>query len=209
MKKTLFIFLMFLFILQTGFSQTKTRSYTKQTGEFTDTRDNQTYKTVTYIDSPSYDTITIMAENLNFKMDGSYAYENNEQNREVYGLLYTWEAATNACPAGWHLPSDKEWSKLIKYLGGKKIAGEGMKSTSGWINDGNGTGSTEFNALPSGYRYFDKGSFYGIGKDGNWWSATESVSDRAWYIYLNYGNNEVNKSSNDRKDAFSCRCIKD
>ena len=199
---------MFLFILQTGFSQTKTRSYTKQLAEFTDSRDNQTYKIVTYIDSPSYDTITIMAENLNFKMAGSYAYENNEQNRDMYGLLYTWEAAKNACPAGWHLPSDKEWSKLIKYLGGKKVAGEGMKSTTDWNNDGNGTNSTEFNGQAGGYRYA-AGSFYGLGKDGNWWSATESVSDRAWYVSMFNGNNEVNKSSNDKKDAFSCRCIKD
>ena len=33
-----------------------------------------------------------------------------------YGALYNWPAALAACPPGWHLPSDEEWSELVDYL---------------------------------------------------------------------------------------------
>jgi uncharacterized protein (TIGR02145 family) len=33
-----------------------------------------------------------------------------------YGVLYNWPAALAACPPGWHLPSDEEWSELTDFL---------------------------------------------------------------------------------------------
>lgn len=46
--------------------------------------------------------------------------------KEEFGLLYTWAAATNGnsdtvnvqgvCPTGWHLPSDEEWTELEVFL---------------------------------------------------------------------------------------------
>jgi uncharacterized protein (TIGR02145 family) len=33
-----------------------------------------------------------------------------------YGVLYNWPAALAACPPGWHLPSDEEWTELVEYL---------------------------------------------------------------------------------------------
>ncbi|MBA7584634.1 hypothetical protein ES708_26591 [subsurface metagenome] len=38
-------------------------------------------------------------------------------NYQTYGVLYNWPAALNACPTGWHLPSDEEWKQLEMYLG--------------------------------------------------------------------------------------------
>jgi len=35
-------------------------------------------------------------------------------------------------PAGYHIPSDAEWKVLTDYLGGERVAGKKMKSTSGW-----------------------------------------------------------------------------
>jgi uncharacterized protein (TIGR02145 family) len=37
-------------------------------------------------------------------------------NYSNYGVLYNWPAALAACPRGWHLPSDAEWTQLVDYL---------------------------------------------------------------------------------------------
>ncbi len=36
-----------------------------------------------------------------------------------YGVLYNWPAALAACPTGWHLPSDEEWTQLVNHLMGQ------------------------------------------------------------------------------------------
>jgi uncharacterized protein (TIGR02145 family) len=62
-------------------------------------------------------------------------YENNAANGNKYGKLYNWYAVNDArglAPAGWHIPTDGEWTVLSTYLGGEDVAGKKMKSTSGW-----------------------------------------------------------------------------
>jgi uncharacterized protein (TIGR02145 family) len=135
-------------------------------GTFKDSRDGKTYKTV------KVGGKTWMAENLNFAADGSKCYENNAGNCEKYGRLYTWEAAKKACPAGWHLPSDAEWTALTDAVGGGSVAGTKLKSNSGWANNGNGTDEYGFAALPGGDGNSD-GNFNDAGNIGYWWSSTE------------------------------------
>ena len=60
-------------------------------------------------------------------------YENNAANGTKYGKLYNWYAVNDArglAPAGWHIPTDQEWTVLENSLGDD--AGKKMKSTSGW-----------------------------------------------------------------------------
>ena len=113
-------------------------------GTFADSRDGQTYKTVT-IGSQTW-----MGENLNFEMENSYCHENKTDHCDLYGRYYTWDAAMNACPAGWHLPTWDEFDILISAVGGVEIAGKKLKSASGWFNDGNGTDAYGFSILPAG-----------------------------------------------------------
>jgi uncharacterized protein (TIGR02145 family) len=76
-------------------------------------------------------------------------------NYSVYGVLYNWMAALTACPAGWHLPSDTEWTILPDFLGGESVAGGKMKEkgTSHWWNPNSGASNEScFSGLPGSQR---------------------------------------------------------
>lgn len=108
-----------------------------------DSRDGQTYKYV------KIGNQVWMAENLNYETANSYCYNDNSTNCEKYGRLYEWSAALNACPIGWHLPSDADFEILVEAVGGENVAGKNLKSTTGWDLCGNGV-DFGFNALPGG-----------------------------------------------------------
>jgi hypothetical protein len=62
-------------------------------------------------------------------------YEFNENNGKKFGKLYNWYAVSDArglAPKGYHVPTDSEWTILVDFLGGEKIAGKKMKSKDGW-----------------------------------------------------------------------------
>ena len=175
-------------------------------GELVDDRDGQTYKTVTI------DTQTWMAENLNYETANSYCYNDDASNCTKYGRLYTWAAATAACPGGWHLPTRAEFETLFTAVGGQSSAGKMLKSTSGWANKGNGTDVFGFSALPAGNRandgdYFSEGSSEGYG--AGFWSSTENGSDDAYLMRLYYDYDSAYLSLNVKNFGFSVRCLKD
>lgn len=193
---------------------------TSITGNFKDSRDKHEYKWVKIGEQ------TWMAENLTYlpavspSSDGSessafyyvYNYEGSsiseaksKGNYTSYGVLYNWEAAKIACPSGWHLPTDAEWTILENNLGA--LAGKKMKSTTEWAENGNGDNSSGFNALPGGDRD-DIGGFYNLGGTAFFWSSSENGS-YAWYLYLNYGNDGVGRHSSYRSNGFSVRCLID
>lgn len=172
MKQHVFTVLAILFFTNVGIAQS--------TGTFTDSRDGQNYKTISFKEDSTGKTITWLAQNLNYKVEGSYAYNDNENNRNEFGLLYTWDAAKKACPGGWHLPTDSEWTVLVDQFGGMDNAGEALKSIKGWSEDGNGTNTSGFNALAGGIRRPD-GSYMFQGTLGYFWTSTLINSvDKVW-----------------------------
>ena len=171
-------------------------------GTFTDPRDGKVYKTV------EIGGVVWFAENLNFAAEGSVCYDNDPANGDKYGRLYDWETALKACPAGFHLPSDDEWTALENAVGGRSTAGTKLKSAAGWNENGNGTNDFGFSALPGGDGY-SGGDFRYAGYNGNWWSATEGDASYAWYRFMYYGHDYVYRDYNDKAGLFSVRCVED
>ena len=139
-------------------------------------------------------------------------YDNDSSNGEKYGKLYNWYAVNDKrglAPAGYHIPTDKEWTVLTNYLGGVEIAGAKMKSSQGWgVKDGNGTNSSGFSGLPGGNRYFN-GTFINFGEYGYWWSSTEGSTYFAWNRLLDYGSGDVTRYYVAKERGFSVRCLRD
>ena len=205
MKQYIFTLFSTLLFIHAGIAQL--------TGAFTDSRDGQTYKTISFENPLTGTEVVWMAQNLNYKVQDSYAYNDNESNRKELGLLYTWEAAKKACPKGWHLATDSEWSMLVSQFGGADKAGEALKSKKGWNEDGNGTNSSGFNALPGGQRLPD-GSYRNLGIFAFWWSSTRTHEEgKVWGWDISYGGPNMSiKSKIFRFDidiigGSSARCV--
>lgn len=118
--------------------------------------------------------------------------------------LYNWYAVNDPrglAPEGFHVPSDAEWTELTNHLGGEKVAGKKMK-TSTW----NGTNSSGFSALPAGNRDTN-GYFSFLGDNGYWWSSSSNggfAISRRLYSGLSIGP----RYDNYPQDGFSVRCLK-
>ncbi len=151
-----------------------------------------------------------MVENLNYETENSYCYNDSAKYCAKYGRLYTWAAATTACPTGWHLPTKKEFETLFTAVGGKSIAGQKLKSATGWTAYGGITNEDAFafSALPAGYRT-DYGNYYYEGDYAYFWSCTEDDSNYAYFMYLYYGNDSAYLDYYYKDYGFSVRCLKD
>ena len=157
---------------------------------------------------------------------GAWCYYNNDAaNGPIYGKLYNWYAVNDPrglAPTGWHVASDAEWNKLVKYIdptadttcqscAQSATAGGAMKETgtSHWASPNTGaTNSSGFAGLPGGNRYND-GTFHDIGFNCYWWSSTEYSTTNAWYRYLNYDFSLVARNDYYKAIGFSVRCLRD
>jgi uncharacterized protein (TIGR02145 family) len=198
--------------------------------------------TVTDIDGNVYHTITIgnqvwMLENLkttrylngdsipNITNNNNWAalskgafcdYNNSADNSSKYGHLYNWFAVNDSrkiAPAGWHIPSDADWSTLTYYLGGENVAGGKLKEAGllNWIiPNTSATNESGFTALPGGLRSYSDGTFRNMGSNCYFWSTTASDTLRAWDRELFYNQMNCYRYNYDSKlYGFSVRCVKD
>ncbi|MDR0517789.1 MAG: hypothetical protein LBH25_12165 [Fibromonadaceae bacterium] len=175
---------------------------------------------VDYYDE-TYETVVIGTQTW-FKRNLSYnpntgtsaCYNNEESNCSTYGRLYDWSTAMGLasscnstscsgqvsakhrgiCPSGWHIPSNEDWDKLMRYVDGSTgtsspynspTAGRYLKAASGW-NSYSGIVNLDsygFSALPGGYGAYSR--------------------------YMRYDNEGAYWSDNDKSDLSSIRCIQD
>ena len=138
-------------------------------------------------------------------------YEYRSKNGAIYGKLYNWFAVNDPrglAPKGYHVASSAEWTVLTDFLGGEYVAGEKLKSTSGWANGGNGDNSSGFNGLPGG-ACNNFGRFYGIPGYGYFWSSSEDRFGFAWGRALYNSNSKVNGVYDVMNIGLSVRCLRD
>jgi uncharacterized protein (TIGR02145 family) len=197
-----------------------------------------TYGSVTDIDGNTYATIQIgtqvwMAENLRTTRfrngeplphltdavqwfnhtTGAWTYYDNDTNyNSTYGKLYNWYVVTDTrqvCPAGWHLPTDAEWTILSDYFGDADIAGGMLKATMLWDAPNAGaTNESGFSGLAGGY-CSNYGHFNYLGSNGYWWSATSRSADNAWRRALSLGTKGLYRGDFTKRSGLSVRCLMD
>ena len=192
------------FILLNIFIFTGLILFSQNAEPLTDPRDAQVYKTV-MIGNQVW-----MAQNLNYDMAKSWCYNDDFKNCNVYGRLYSKEAATKACPKGWRLPDDNDWEILVKYFGTKHELGAYLKdaSTTYWkAPNTEATNKSGFTALPGGHRLAN-GNYAELNTMASFWSQFNDKSD-LWGRHLVYNAANLNSYNSPEIEACSLRCIKD
>ncbi len=168
-----------------------------------------------------------MAENLNYNAASSKCYgDNNGGDSQgycvIYGRLYDWETTKKACPTGWHLPSNEDWTILKDFVENNSkcsnCAGTKLKSITGW-NSGDdgyipGTDDYGFSALPGGIGFFALPGesfdvlFFNVGIYGYWWTATEYNSNLAYSRAMVSEREGASGSEQGKASLLSVRCIR-
>lgn len=147
-----------------------------------------------------------MAENLKLKTSDSWCYDDKVANCKKYGRLYTWKAALQACPSGWHLPSKTNFEMLFDAVGGESKAGKMLRSKTGWNFSRNNTDAYSFSALPAGYRL---SNYSAEGSCANFWGSTKYGSRDAYSMFVENSDDDAYLSTYYKEFGFSVRCIKD
>lgn len=161
------------------------------------------------------DSIAFVQDNNTWstRTTGAWCYYNNDpQYDSSYGKLYNWYTTIdprNVCPAGWHVPSDNEWSTLLSYLGGASSAGSKMREAglAHWTAPNNADNTSGFTGLPGGYR-MNTGTFANMGDYGYWWSNVEYNPGAGYYCSLYYNSALARLTFNYDPHGLSIRCVK-
>ena len=210
--------------------------------------------------SPSTGTMILEFPAGYYSYTGKKAYYVNgdSANTATYGLLYNWAAAIDTfntaygetstiswdglsvtfsghrrgiCPAGWHVPSNAEWTQLTTYVynngyqcsgcsGSNNVAmvnciAKALASQTGWVNSSNTfavgndpstNNATGFSALPAG---FYSGN-YTFGTNTHFWSATQRDLARSCIRFLSRNDDYVSSTTAALKFyGYSVRCVRD
>ena len=146
----------------------------------------------------------------------------------TYGRFYTYYAITdsrNVCPAGWHVPTDIDWTTLTNFLTNNGYGFEGrgndiaksLAATSGFIadttagnvgNDQASNNSSGFTGFPSGGR-FSTGVVNFVNLHGIWWSSTEGSPTFAFFRCIGYIPAQVYRGIFSESYGLPVRCLRD
>ncbi len=195
----------------------------------TDERDGAVYKTVSIGDQ------VWMAQNLNYAIDSSWSpkpyisyltdtvwtADSSSKYSDKYGRFYQWSSILGAapqeehiCPTGFHIPTNKEWEKLVdfskKWFKNKTAIKIFAASKSLEYSDGleRGDDLLGFSAYLIGYR--NQNGFY-----NGWLYSTlmcsQDSEDDFSYVYMIGRDNSMEFKAAKQKQTLSCnvRCVKD
>ena len=179
-------------------------------GTFTDPRDSRTYPYTTIAG------LDWMTRNLAYCEFGK-AYKGIKESgyeamTDIFGMYYTWPEAMKACPEGWRIPSEEEWTAMCQTLtdatltpykpfpdlAGKLMANGYLNSERLWIYYTVCKPQPEasyMNFLPTGYATINGTEYtfdYTLGFAA-YWTSSEADADQAFcrYLYNNEKNADV------------------
>lgn len=174
----------------------------------------ESLKTTRYRDGTTIPNVADVAQWSNLQTGAYCDYNTTSTFSNTYGRLYNWYAMSNShniAPAGWHVPTDAEWTTLTNYLNGENVAGGKLKEpgTTHWSSPNtSATNESGFTAIPGGFRDYD-GTFYNVGSHNYWWSISEYTASTAWYRNVYYANSIVYRRNYSKNAGFSVRCLRD
>ena len=137
-------------------------------------------------------------------------FDNDINHGETRGKLYNWFALNDPrglAPEGWRIPTLEDWSILINMFGGEKTAGDALKSTSGWWENGNGSNESGFNCLPGGCRFFN-GKFFNFDANAFFWCISQPENDLAMQFNIGYNYKSIHADTGSKSAGYSVRCIR-
>ncbi len=145
-----------------------------------------------------------------------YCYNNDKNNSDVYGALYTWDeamqyetkkGAQGICPEGWHIPTIDEFRALgreVSWFANPLLA----------LGQGSGTNTSGFCALLAGCMEITDtvNNFKGGNEFTKFWTSDEWDYHIAQYIMIpssNDGDRFGFEHRDLKKNGYCVRCIKD
>lgn len=160
-----------------------------KTMEWEDPRNGASYKVKQYGDR------LWLGSNLRYSVANSYCYDDRATNCAAYGVLYTWQAAMNACVDPWRLPHDADWGAL------KLLSDDGELDV--WNQE------YGFAAVAGGYRDENDGKYDLEEERANFWSSTEAGTKFASYWSINSDEETFSRHKYGKQGAFAVRCVMD
>ena len=151
-----------------------------------------------------------MVVNAAIPVADSYCYADSESHCSLYGRLYTFESAQQACLAfrdGSRLPTDDEWRELARQFGG--IFDDAQDRGSAAYHALLRGGSSGFEALLSGGRDLD-GQYDDLDAHGFYWTASAGTAGTALFYNFGKGSTALYRQlDGEQERAFAVRCVRD
>lgn len=157
-------------------------------------------------------------------------YDNDISWKNIYGALYNWYTTVDGnglCPAGWHVPTNDEWTVLTDYIGGieaphgnelkscrqenSPLAGDCNTSEHPrWVYNPNNWGTDDygFAILPGGYRSYN-GAFIGMENNTYLWSSSDYQTTHAFGRSINSSGGGIGEYGGAKRHGFAIRCLRD
>lgn len=183
-----------------------------QEGEavFVDERDGKEYS---YLTKEGLDWMTT---NLKYAGEG-FPYSNCEPMTDLFGNLYTWEQAQDACPEGWRIPTEEEWKAVcggsFENVAGRLMVDAYFNGERMWeywpkVDVDNAKG---MNLIPSGYGVIadEQYDFEGLNEYATAWTSS-AHEEQMKYISVYVSEPDVFiGAAHKHSFAASVRCVRE
>ena len=168
-------------------------------------------------DGYKYDAVTVggkkwLSRNLATVSAGGFPYQNATAMNYIGGRFYTWDEAVHACPTGYTLPTNADWTALASTCSnvGDLLVDAHFNGSKMWEfwPDVKITGKSGIDMIPMGYANAVTRAFSAAGNYAAFWTADEAGTGKAVYRYVYARNNLLYEGTADKAGmAMNVRCV--